>query len=146
VQISESFAGLVAQVFPALLIAMMLERNLLPKVSAINRPRFYAWTGFINNISRYVAAAGAIFSTILCLHIAAGRGSSPLAEWVVLISIYLLGGSFALTISTMAYNYCYEAWEQVQDAHAQVNKARNRDSANKAKSRTSSNKAKNRRR
>ncbi|VXB24081.1 conserved membrane hypothetical protein [Arthrobacter sp. 9V] len=134
-QISESFAGLVAQVFPALLIAMMLEQKLLPRVSAINRPRFYAWTGFINNVARYVAAAGAIFSTILCLHIAAGRGSTPLAEWVVLISIYLLGGSFALTISTMAYNYCHEAWEQVQDASAKANKAKNRANANKAKNR-----------
>ncbi|MDI2021176.1 hypothetical protein [Paenarthrobacter nicotinovorans] len=145
-QISQEYAGLVAQVFPALLIAMMLEQKLLPKVSAIKRPRFYAWTGFINNLARYVAAAGAIFSTMLCLHIAAGRGSYPLAEWVVLISVYLLGGSFALTISTMAYNYCYEAWEQVQDAHAQVNKAKNRASANKTKSRTSANRAKGRRR
>lgn len=46
----------------------------------------------------------------------------------------------------MAYNYCYEAWEQVQDAHAQVNKVKNRANANKAKSRTSANNARDRRR
>lgn len=78
--ITPDFAGLVAQVYPALLIAVLIEGRLpQPK-------REVRWTFLTIYLVRYAALVGGTISTFLCLQMAGSNQESDFTDWVVSMS------------------------------------------------------------
>ena len=78
--ITPEFAGLIAQVFPALLIALLVEG----RVSPVSRE--VRWTLLLIYCVRYIAIVGATMSTFYCLFVAGSRAESESLDWIVSIS------------------------------------------------------------
>lgn len=82
--ITPEFAGLVAQVFPTLLIALLIEGRL---------GRSWHWGRWLNVIVhsvRVAAILGATASTFACLNVARAGKGDEVTDWLVNITAYLL--------------------------------------------------------
>jgi hypothetical protein len=82
--ITPEFAGLVAQVFPTLLIAILIEGRLGPALS------WARWVNLVLHYLRMLAILGATASTFACLNIARSGNGDEFTDWVVNITAYLL--------------------------------------------------------
>lgn len=74
--ITPEHAALIAQVFPTLLIALLLEGRYLPPIGSA------PWFNLVHFIVRYVAIVGAAASTFACLSVA---GTKVASDWTDLI-------------------------------------------------------------
>jgi hypothetical protein len=115
VPITQEFASLLAQVFPAVLIAMILESRVMPRTRKVNKPVYWAASKLAFQSIRYLASAGTAVSIFLCLAVAAGAPVYPAVYWTIWISLVLITFSFCLTIGTMAYDHCHVALVELID-------------------------------
>lgn len=81
-------AALISQVFPTLVIALMLE------IRFLRGPKWVAWINVLHHAVRWMAIVGAIISTFACLEIAGGKPPSGLDPWIVNLSMYALMFAF----------------------------------------------------
>lgn len=97
--VTSNLAGLIAQVYPTLLLAILIEGRLrsIEHVPLSRRSRFFP-------ITRLIAMMGGLLSTWLCLYAAgAPDADGVVLDWVVSAS----GGAMLLYLGCMAANVLY---------------------------------------
>jgi hypothetical protein len=90
--VTPEFAGLIAQVFPTLIIALLIEGRL--RVTSW-RAR---WLDMLNRVVRFLSIFLGASATFLCLALAGGGKENVLTNLTVTLAWYALGLSFTFML------------------------------------------------